>query len=1134
MTTQTPDTTLDDSVDAVVKQARAWLAATEGEQDEAAQMLGQLMQDPAGVDFTMDFVDRVARPEDNQTAAQALSKIPEAPEFLSGIDRLLLNAGTKLAGAIPQVVMPAARKRMRQLVGHLVLDSEGSTLNSLLEEAAEKGEELNLNLLGEAVLGDDEAADRARRTLELIENPRVTYVSVKATSLCAQLNPWDVDGNVERLKEQLRPLYRAAIKQSPRVFINLDMEEYKDLRMTIRLFTELLGEEEFHDYETGIVLQAYLPDSFAALQELAEFGRARVAAGGAPIKIRLVKGANLSMEKAEAEVHGWKQAPYDTKAEVDANYLRLLDHVLVPENLGAVRLGVASHNLYSLAAAKEIAERRGVMELVDAEMLQGMAPAQARAVKDSFPNLILYTPVVAATDFDVAVSYLVRRLEENSADENFLHALFTVGDAGERAMDDQEERFRSAVADRREVSTKPQRRQNREIDSGLGSGTRPGRFRNEPDTDPALVANRRWGVEALSTDPGPASAPEVSDPEKVDASVDKARELAVAWGATASEDRADVLDVIAESLANRRQELISAMAWEADKAIAQADVEVSEAVDFATYYAESARALGTGYSTFVPEGLVVVTPPWNFPVAIPVGGVLASLAAGSAVIIKPAPQVVRCAEVAVDAIRDGLAAAGEDPDLVQLVRADEGEAGKRLMSHPRVDHVILTGASETARLFRSWDPQMSISAETSGKNALIITASCDPDLAIDDLVDSAFGHAGQKCSASSLVIFVGPAGKSKRLRTQLYDAVRTLKIGRGIDVSTRMNGLIEPPGEKLKKGLTTLEPGEEWLIEPKQLDEEGTLWSPGVRDNVQPGSWYHQTECFGPVLGIMYADTLEEAVEWQNQTGFGLTGGIHTLDTDEIAYWREHVEVGNAYVNRGITGAIVQRQSFGGWKNSAIGPGAKAGGPNYVGTFGTWVDNDALASPEVSVQPKINRMLESWAGELDEEDRAWLWRAAELDQHAWDTEFGREHDRTGLRYETNIFRYLPLLEPLLVRIGEGAARRDVYRLLLAAARTGSPVRFTARPGVAEEFSFAENMPDEDFARLVTERDNARVRTVGAVDDALYEAAVESDSVVMDSPVLADGRRELLPWLLEQTVSTTTHRFGIIREPMTRF
>ena len=218
-------------------------------------------------------------------------------------------------------------------------------------------------------------------------------------------------------------------------------------------------------------------------------------------------------------------------------------------------------------------------------------------------------------------------------------------------------------------------------------------------------------------------------------------------------------------------------------------------------------------------------------------------------------------------------------------------------------------------------------AETSGKNSLVITPAADYDLAVADLVKSAFGHAGQKCSAASLVILVGSAGRSERLRRQLVDAVRSLRVGWPDDLGVTMGPVIEPPTGKLERALTTLEPGESWLVEPRRLDDTGRLWSPGLKDGVAPGSFFHLTECFGPVLGIMRARTLEEAVALQNATAFGLTGGLHSLDEEEIAYWLDHVEVGNAYVNRHITGAIVQRQPFGGWKDSAVGPGAKAGGP---------------------------------------------------------------------------------------------------------------------------------------------------------------------------------------------------------------
>ena len=1108
---------VDAAVPDAIARAHEWLAADSetGSEARAAEQLSAILRDPEGMRFTMDFVDRVARPTDDVAAAQALHKVTDgvSPSFLGSVDSALLTVGAKAGRIAPRLVMPAARARMRQLVSHLVLDVEGRTLRDRLDRAAEAGEQLNLNLLGELVLGEKEARDRTRRTIELIENPRVTYVSVKASSLCAQLQHWDHAGSLERLKERLRPVYRAA--KAHGVFVNLDMEEYHDLELTVDLFTGLVDEPEFRDLTAGIVLQAYLPDSPAALERIADFARARHAAGGAPLKVRLVKGANLAMERVHAEVHGWPQAPYLTKPETDSNYYRLLDLALQPDLADALRVGVASHNLFTSALAWELADRRGVTRQLDAEMLQGMAPGQARAVREVFGTVILYTPVVRTEDFDVAVSYLVRRLEENADPENFLHSLFAP--EGEGAMDGQEEVFARAVRSRWETPAGPRRRQDRTAESGR-QAPRTGRFANEPDTDPALPANRAWALEALTAELPDAPEP-VTDKEIVDAALAHGRTLGAAWGTRDVGKRAYVLEAVGDAVADARGRLIAAMTQEAGKTVDQADPEVSEAVDFCSYYAHSARRLAGPQAEFHPRTLTLVVPPWNFPVAIPVGGITAALAAGSAVVVKPAPQVTRCAAVLVEAVRTGLAAAGEDPDLVQLVMVPEDETGRHLISHADIDQVILTGASDTAALFRSWRPEMVLQAETSGKNALVITPFADPDLAVDDLVHSAFGHSGQKCSAASLAIVVGSDGPSERLIGQLVDATETLVVGPGTDPATTMNGLIEAPGEKLERGLTQLEEGERWLVEPEQLDEEGLFWRPGIRDNVRPGSWFHTHECFGPVLGIMRARDLDEAIDWQNATGFGLTGGIHSLDDDEVAHWMERVEVGNAYVNRGITGAIVERQPFGGWKNSSVGPGAKAGGPNYVAQLGDWSDADGeLPVHEVDLQPavaaELRRAAELVGDELSEADLNWLWRAAELDELAWRSEFGRAHDPAALAGEANVFRYRPVLEPVLVHVGAGAARRDVIRQRLAAARTQAPV------------VFADDSQVERVAGAVASQDSARVRCLGEVPELLRTTAAEHGAVVLDGPVLADGRRELLPYLLEQAVSVTTHRFGL--------
>jgi RHH-type proline utilization regulon transcriptional repressor/proline dehydrogenase/delta 1-pyrroline-5-carboxylate dehydrogenase len=1136
-------------VDDAVALADEWIEATEREQTDAERAtsgrLAALVGDGAGLDLAVRFVDRVARPEDPMVAARELATMSsaEAAGFLSGPDRLLLAVGSKVARLAPQVVVPLARRRLRQLVGHLVVDAHDPALALHLARSRREGFRLNINLLGEAVLGEDEAARRAARTQALLERDDVDYVSIKVSSLVSQISTWDTEGTVARVLERLRPLYRAAAACSPHAFVNLDMEEYRDLDLTIEVFTALLAEPEFARLEAGIVLQAYLPDSVAALERLVAFAAHRVAAGGAGIKVRLVKGANLSMEHVEAELHGWVLAPYGTKAEVDANYLRLVDRALRPELAGTLRLGVGSHNLYDVALAHLLAEQRGVSAALDVEMLQGMSPAQARAVKARAGTVLLYTPVVAPEDFDVAVSYLVRRLEENAQPQNFLHALFT----GDGTMGGQEPGFRASVAAMATTPHGPRRHPERPPS--------PEHFANTTDSDPALPAVRSWAAGRVAATPPPLTSPLLTSTAEVDAVVAAARAAQPAWAARPATERAAVLRRAADELEARRGELVTVMAAEGGKTVAEADPEVSEAIDFARYYADRALELdpagghaSTDGARFTPTAVTLVTPPWNFPVAIPTGSVLAALAAGSAVVIKPAHPVPGCAEVAMAALQAALADGGVPAHVLQVVRTDEREVGRALVSHREVGTVLLTGSIETARLFSSWRASHEggprVHAETSGKNALVITPAADYDLAVADLVKSAFGHAGQKCSAASLVILVGSAGRSERLRRQLVDAVRSVRVGWPTSLGTTMGPVIEPPEGKLARALSTLEPGETWLVEPRQLDDTGRLWSPGLKDGVAPGSFFHQTECFGPVLGIMRARTLEEAVVLQNGTAFGLTGGLHSLDEDEIARWLATVEVGNAYVNRHITGAIVQRQPFGGWKDSVVGPGAKAGGPNYVAQLGTWATG-GLPVADAEPAPHVRDTLADYTGLITSEaDRAWLRAAVASDAATWAGELGRELDRTGLAVEENILRYRPL-PGVTVRAGAGASPVELVRVLLAADLAGTPVRVSLDPALSSALRAVD--PTDETARaglrrldaLVDAAESAeqlvarvrsgaiggRVRVIGDECAILPGELAGHDVTVVAQPVLATGRPELLTVLREQAISRTRHRFG---------
>ncbi|MHA7133283.1 proline dehydrogenase family protein [Oerskovia turbata] len=1160
--TLTPDATAVETLtDDAARLARSWIAAaadaSEGARERrTAERLGALVSDPAGLELAVRFVDNVARPQDVRVAARELGLLGDlaggAQGFLGTVDTALLRLGARMAPVLPRVVVPAARIRLRQLVGHLVADA-GPGLGKHLARTRAEGYALNVNLLGEAVLGEDEARARLARTIALVERPDVDYVSVKVSSVASQLVTWDLEGSRDRVVERLLPLYRAARDYG--VFLNLDMEEYRDLALTTEVFEAILGREEFRGLEAGIVLQAYLPDALGALDGITAFAAERVAAGGAPVKVRLVKGANLAMEKVEAELHGWAQAPYPTKPDVDANYVRLVDHALRAPRTDAVRIGVASHNLFHVALAILVARARGVSHALDIEMLQGMAPGEARAVRDEVAQdggrVVLYTPVVAREDFDVAISYLVRRLEENAAEQNFLHAMFAPStpelsepastldharsdNLAGSAMDRQEAAYRASVTlgTRYTDADVTPRRQARSGVGTLDSATR-GAFRNAADTDPAVAANRAWAARIVGPDSGfvPAQSPEVTSTDQVDDVVARAQQAAVAWAQVAPADRARALRAVAARLEAARADLVTAMVHEPGKTVAEADPEVSEAVDFANYYAQSAEGLDqVPGARFTPDGVTLVTPPWNFPVAIPVGGIVAALAAGSAVIAKPAPATPRCLEVAVDAIHAGLADAVADApagstltadavrDAVQLARVPDGDLGRHLVTHEGVARVILTGAIETAQMFASWRPDLDVLAETSGKNAIVVTPSADLDLAAADVVRSAFGHAGQKCSAASLAILVGSVGDprtetGRRFRTQLVDAVRSLAVGPATEVSTTMGPLTEVADGKLLRALTTLEPGEQWLVAPRRLSDDGRLWTPGLRADVAPGSFFHLTEVFGPVLGLMTAATLDEAIELQNAVSFGLTGGIHSLDDAEVDTWLDRVQVGNAYVNRVITGAIVQRQSFGGWKRSAVGPGAKAGGPHYVAELGVW--SDAIApglsssgAPDAGGVPARETSPEAWLA----------WAKAD-DARAWAHEFAVEHDPSGLRVESNVFRYRPV-DVLTVRVGAGAAPVEVERVLSAARTAGVPVVVSRADGAA-------SVSDAEFAAAVARGEvTGRVRVVGSAPGLREAAAAHAgDVTVLDHPVLASGRRELLTVLREQAISRTMHRFG---------
>lgn len=1051
---------------------------TKANERSQSRRLARLLDDDDGRDLLLDLTDQVLRIRDPKRAARRLHDLTKAgvPASLGAFDRTGLLALGTVAPAIPNIAERAVDWRIDKDTSGVILPAESDAFDAYVRRRAKEGFQLNINVLGEAILGDEEATERCRKVLARITSPNVDYISVKISAICANLDVLAEQDSLQRVAERLRPLYRAAKEHE--TFINLDMEEYRDLELSLRTFMDVLSEPEFVDFPAGIVLQAYIPDSHAAAERLIEWANTRVANGGAPIKVRIVKGANLAMEQVEAEMHDWPQAPFTSKVDVDASYKVLLETLLTQGDAHAIRIGVASHNLFEIAWALTMRDNYGAHDRIEIEMLEGMAPPQARAVRDVAGGLLLYAPVVEKADRDASIAYLSRRLDENSSPENFLKSLFDIT-PGSPAWELEAQRFTSSVARRHTLSTSSHRQQDRSTPQPPIDPEAP--FHNAAEVDFTSAANRIWITKALleTREPNWDSIKGVAD---IDGLIQQAITAQTTWSKTSWPERRAVLARVCDVMQIEAAETLAIMAKTTGKTVHEGDPEIAEAVDFVRYAAHLTKAhqeFADQGAIWHPHRVVVVAGPWNFPYAIPTSGIAHALAAGAAVLMKPAPEARAVAAQLVHQFQS----AGVPEHLVQLACTPDNEIGQYLITHGDVDLVMLTGSYLTADLFTGWKPDINLMAETSGKNALVITAAADIDQAIKDLIRSAFGHAGQKCSAASLAIVEASVYDDQSFHRRLSDAVRSLRVGSATNPATKIGPLISPPTGPLERALTSLDPGESWLVEPRLLDATGTLWSPGVRTGVSPQSWFHLTECFGPVLGVMRADNLDHAIALQNATEYGLTGGIHSLDPKEINIWLSKVQVGNAYVNRHITGAIVQRQPFGGWKRSSIGAGCKPGGPGHLHSYGTWHQT-------LNVEQAHTSLI-----------------------RAWQEYFSREHDPSGLRSERNVLRYLPLTRVIIRYDGDEDTRSVLENAAFVADVhvRWSDARFESEADLTADL---QEQPPDTRLRLLTEASAELLL-------AAHHAGVSIDR----APVTNIGMIELGHWFKEQAISQTMHRYG---------
>lgn len=1156
------------------------------------ERIRQLILHPLDKAFFSKLIDQCFRSKDVKRIAEQITfllKRSSFPDFFTIGDILLMWLFLAIGRHFPRIAVPIVIERIKKDSGNSILPGERDKLSALLSHKRHQRFQLDINRLRSATLGQNQAEKRLAAILDDLTNPAISHISLNISTLCPQIEPIAHDHQVNIVVQKLSEIYRTAQSNhfidptgtSKPKFVNIDIENCHEFDLSAEAFQRTLDQDEFKHLTAGIALQAYLPESLSVQQRLTEWAIKRVKDGGNPIKIRLVKGANLGMEKIKAALNGWPSATYQTKLEVDGSFKKMIDFGLSNQNFHSVRLGIASHNIFDLAYGRFMADTCGAAGYTDLEMYYSVASHLQAAIREDTENLVLYVPVANKKEFINSVGYLIRRLDENTAKDNFLrHAIGLTTDS--RDWNTLQDLFLESCRIKTGITAQSSCKQDRNSDiKAERTGTyHLGKFDNEPLTDWSLAANRTWATKIRNKWQGPqphfpiktpvvigerdieqcskqktccdpSLYPEkvvvseacLASPDLVDRAVEIARSDPDKWREKTLNERHAILSNVALNIRKMRADLIGATAATTGRIFKEIDIEVSRAIDYVEYYPHSVKPfIEPRYLDARGKGVGVVITPQSSPIASPCDGISATLATGNTVILKPSTGAITPAWLLCQCFWK----AGISKNTLQLLPGDRSEVGQKLATHPDVDFVILNGRRQSARNLLEANPRIDLYAQTSGKNSIIVTAVSDKSQAIRNIIESAFGDCGQKNSAISLLILEKEVFNDSEFKNLLVDATESLNSGSCWDVKNRMGPLSAPAGGDLLRALTRLEPGENWALKPTLSKENDLLWTPGIKWNVKPGSFTHLTEFFGPILGVMKANSFQKAIELANQTGYGTTAGLECLDKLKQQHWKKQIKAGNLFINGQTINSFVLRQPFGGWGHSVTGRGAKSGGPNYVTQFMTFEEKGSPAEVATQYDRRLIRLAKNWIRKSDRSEFKEFQTDIQKSVRAMNSylyharhEFRVEKDFFHLRGQDNIIRYAPIGK-VAIRVHPDDSLFEILARVAAAQTAKCKVLVSVPEGLeGKTISFLRKRERREFLRkikIISQSDDQLIDSMDTIDRIRYadprrvpskvnEASAQKGFFIAADPVLMEGRIELLHYYRSQSVCNNYHRYG---------
>ena len=1020
---------------------------------------------------------------------------------------------------------------------------------------ANKEKQVVLSLIQSISFGHKSIEKHLINILRLIANPQIKTICINIADLASFRTHYKT---FDELEENLKKIFRASLKNDKDKLIIINIENHSELDLSLEVFKKILLSDEFLEVKMGISLQAYFPESFEIQKDLIEKAKKRLAKNGTPILIRITKGEKLIQEQINAAKNNWPSPTYLSKVETDANFKKMLILGFDKQNAKAANIAVVTSNVFDISFALLFIKEKQIEPYVYFEIAAGRSRNAIRRALEALigKNLKILCPIVFKKNFHLACNYLLSKINDVTNSENIVSQLSTLY-PGTKKWEEQFDNFKLSLEKIDKISNKRKQKQDREKIIKISNHIN---FENEPMTDFSIKENVLWtekiiekaityrvedipliidGENITTTQIAFGKNPSkpntnfykysLSDENLIQRAIKTAKENEEKWSKSPVEKRCEILLTLAQKLREKRAFFIQNLIVDVGKTALEADREVSDAIDAIEYHTKHMLDLTRAKEDikFESKGTFLIIPSWNFPLSTAAEEITSALVSGNTLILKP---LATCPLICYEFVLL-MYEASVPKGVLQYLNCSDDIFEKKLIADPRINSVVIFTSAKYARKLIALRNGLEISAITGGINTILVTANSDKEQAIQAIINSAFCFSGQKFSSASILILEKEVYNDLEFKNNLKDAAQNLIVGSALDSSSIVTPLSKEIDPELKRALLTLDTDESWLLKPHQDKDNPNLFSPGIKYGTQIDSFTKTHELYGPILSVMQANDLDEAIKIANTSKYALSSSLHSLDNRCHAKWLNNIQGGNYYINTKNINAKIRRQPFGGYKDSSFGPGYKSGGQNYILNFvnPVQVDNPKGKLP-------VNDWVNSLTSFLENMDLSYeqlgIWYASVANYAYYWKKFEQEVDHCKILGQDNIQHYVPR-QFITLRINKDNFALDTLRVCAAALTCSVPLEISWTSfKLLEESNWIDLLPilsnveesEEDFFTRIKEGKIKRLRLTSKASNELKKAAANSACYIIDAPVLANGRLELLHYIKEVSITYDYNRY----------